>query len=86
MVYISHMIRTQIYLPKQLYQIIDLVAKREKKPKAQVIRDVLEEGIVKKQGNAGEALLEIARLGRKLKLKGPRDLSKNIDKYLYEDA
>lgn len=80
------MIRTQVYLPKQLYQTIDLVAKRERKPKAQVIRDMLESGIMEKQGNSGEALLDIARLGRKLKLKGPRDLSKNIDKYLYEDA
>lgn len=80
------MIRTQVYLPKQLYQTIDLVAKRENKPKAQVIRDVLEEGIENKQGNVGEALLSLAALGKKLKLKGPSDLSKNIDKYLYEDA
>lgn len=80
------MIRTQIYLPKQLYQTIDLVAKKEKKPKAQVIREVLEKGIEKKQRSAGEALLEIAELGKKLNLKGPRDLSTNIDKYLYEDA
>ena len=50
MLYISHMIRTQVYLPKDLYQHIDLVAKREKKAKAQVIREVLDEGIKKKHG------------------------------------
>lgn len=33
--------------------------------------------------NAGQALLELAKLGKKLHVKGPRDLSANIDKYLY---
>lgn len=87
MLYISHMIRTQVYLPKDLYHHIDQVAKREKKAKAQVIRDTLEEGLKRRQktqSNAGEALLRIAKLGEKLKVKGPKDLSKNIDKYLYE--
>lgn len=81
------MIRTQVYLPKQLYQTIDLVAKRGKKPKAQIIRDILVDGVEKelRKRNAGQALLELAELGRKLKLKGPKDLSTNIDKYLYED-
>lgn len=85
MLYIRHMIRTQVYLPKQLYITIDLIAEKEKKPKAQIIREVLQEGMEKRRGNAGKALLEIASLGRKLKLKGPSDLSTNIDKYLYED-
>lgn len=78
------MIRTQIYLPKQLYQTIDLVAKKEKKPKAEVIRAVLEKGLAEKskKANAGNALLRLA----KNPIKGlPRDLSTNIDKYLYED-
>ena len=86
MLYIKHIIRTQIYLPKQLYQIIDLVAKKERKAKAQVIREVLEEGVQKKQGNAGTALLELAKMAKKYNWKGPKDLSKNIDKYLYEEA
>jgi metal-responsive CopG/Arc/MetJ family transcriptional regulator len=80
------MIRTQIYLPKDLYYHIDQVAKREKRAKAQVIRDTLEKGFKsqqKFQKNAGEALLRLAELGEKLKVKGPKDLSQNIDKYLY---
>ncbi len=83
------MIRTQVYLPKALYQQVDLVAKREKKAKAQVIRETLEEGLDKKQEaqeTVGEALLRLAALGKKLKLRGPRDLSTNHDKYLYEEA
>jgi len=79
------MIRTQIYLPKELYQNLNLTAKKENKTKAQVIREALNEGLKKKRGNAAGALLELAQLGKKLKLKGPKDLSQNIDKYLYED-
>lgn len=86
MLYIRHMIRTQVYLPKSLYQYIDLVARREKKYKAEVIREVLEEGVKRKQGNAGTTLLKIAAMAKKYKWKGPKDLSKNIDKYLYEEA
>ena len=81
------MIRTQIYLPDQLYQEIGLVAEREKKPRAQVIRETLNEGLGRKKDirNGGTALLELAELGKKLRIKGPKDLSENIDKYLYEE-
>lgn len=87
MVYIRHMIRTQVYLPDQLYQEIGLVAKREKKPRAQVIRETLNEGLGRKKStrNGGTALLELAKLGKKLRIKGPKDLSTTIDKYLYEE-
>lgn len=86
MVYIRHMIRTQIYLPQQLYQAIDLVAKKEKKAKAQIIREALEKNMEKKQANAGETLLKLAAMAKKYKWKGPKDLSTNHDKYLYEEA
>lgn len=80
------MIRAQIYLPKQLYQEVDWVARKENKPKAQVIREAIEKDMGKKRGNAGKFLLGIAAMARKNKWKGPKDLSKNIDKYLYEEA
>jgi len=79
------MIRTQIYLPKQLYQEIDLVAKREKKPKAQVIRESLERALEKKAETIGEALGKLINAGKQFHLHGPKDLSTNHDKYLYED-
>src|SRR3990167_6306378 len=41
MLYIRHMIRTQVYLPRDLYRDIDLIAKREKKAKAQEIRQII---------------------------------------------
>ena len=86
MLYIRHMIRTQVYLPRDLYRNIDLIAKREKKAKAQVIRDTLEEGLKKgkAQKRDGHVLLEIAAMAKKYNWKGPKDLSTNIDKYLYE--
>ncbi|MBI3283194.1 ribbon-helix-helix protein, CopG family [Candidatus Curtissbacteria bacterium] len=78
------MIRTQIYLPKDLYRNIDLIARREKKAKAKIIREALEKSLSQKQGNAGDTLLRIAKLAEKLNAKGPKDLSTNIDKYLYD--
>ncbi|HLE50181.1 MAG TPA: hypothetical protein VI791_03490 [Patescibacteria group bacterium] len=77
------MIRTQVFLPEETYQYLKIRALREKKPAAQVVREVLQAGMgqpVKKQ-NAGDTLLQLAKLGGK----GPKDLSKNIDKYLYEE-
>lgn len=79
------MIRTQVYLPEELYQNIKLIANKEKKAKAQVIREVLDEGIKGKQGNSGRVLLEIAAMAKRYRWKGPKDLSRNIDKYLYEE-
>lgn len=74
------MIRTQIYLPKALYQRVQLVAQKENKPTAEVIRELLNESLERKSGSVGKALLELA----KIKGKGPADLSKSIDKYLYQ--
>lgn len=88
MVYIRHMFRTQIYLPEDLYREIGFIAKREKKKKAQVIRETLKTGVDRKKTKqtAGEALLKLAAMAKKYNWKGPRDLSINHDKYLYEDV
>ncbi len=77
------MIRTQIYLPEELYREIGWLAKKEKKAKAQVIREAIEKKVEKKRGNAGETLLKLAAMAKKYKWKGPKDLSTNHDKYLY---
>lgn len=88
MLYIRHMIRTQIYLPEELYQEVDLVAQRQKKPKAQIIREVLKEGLTKmnQKETIGEALGKLIAIGQKYTPKNaPTDLSINHDKYLYEE-
>lgn len=81
------MIRTQVYLPKSLYRSIQLIAKKQKKPSAAFIREALEAEVAKeaRKTNAGDALLRIAELGERLNVRGPKDLSVNIDNYLYED-
>ena len=71
------MIRTQVYLPEDLYQELRLLARREEQPAAKVIRDLLKNGLKKrvksKKRNAGDLLLEIAKIGAR----GPKDLSSN---------
>ncbi|OGG00155.1 hypothetical protein A3D78_05300 [Candidatus Gottesmanbacteria bacterium RIFCSPHIGHO2_02_FULL_39_14] len=76
------MIRTQVYLPEIFYQEVKIEAKKENKATAQVIRELLEEGLnIKRQkNNIGKALLTLTSI----KAKGPKDLSTKIDKYLYE--
>lgn len=81
MLYISHMIRTQIYLPKHLYQNMQLIAQRENKSVAEVIRELLNQALSQEteQHDAGKTLLALAKLGGR----GPADLSVNLDNYLY---
>lgn len=81
------MIRTQVYLTEEQARDIKVRAKREKKRKTQIIRDLLNKGL-DASGKAspettGEALLRLARLGKKLHVKAPADLSSRIDEYLY---
>ena len=76
MVYSNHMIRTQVYLPKELYQRIRLKANQESKPAAQVVRELLEDGLVRQQQEtAGAALLRLAVIGGA----GPADRVRRID-------
>lgn len=86
MLYVRHMIRTQVYLTENQYHSINLLAGREKKPAAQLIRELLERGLEQKnQITAKDALLEFVKIGKKTGMTGPTDLSTNIDKYLYEE-
>lgn len=81
------MIRTFIYFPEELNKEIERLAFSTNKSKALVIREALEEGLssIKKQKTGGaEALLKIAELGKRIKAAGPNDLSKNLDKYLWQ--
>lgn len=77
------MIRKQIYLTKELAQDVYLLSLKEKKSQAEVVREVLTEGVnrqfrrlKKKTGS----LLDLAKLGFK---GGPSDLSTNLFDYLY---
>ncbi len=58
------MIRTQLYLPKPLYQTLRTTAAKEQKSTAQLIRDLLAYALkTQKKENAGKFLLELADKG-----------------------
>ena len=77
------MIRTQVYLTDEQARDIKLRAWRENKHEAEVIRELLSEGMKKStnkaQESTGESLLRLATIGGK----GPADLSSRVDDYLY---
>ena len=80
------MLKTYLYVPEELEEKIILTAKTQKKSKAEVMRQALDKGIsvLQYQGNASvEVLFKIAELGKKNKVKGPRDSVEHFDEYLY---
>jgi hypothetical protein len=83
------MIRTQVYLTEEQTQDIKLRAKRQDKAEAEIIRELLDIGRNASsrthQESTGDALLRLAKLGEKLQVKAPSDLSSRIDDYLYGD-
>ena len=83
------MIRTQVFLTDEQKQDIELRAKRQNKAEAEVIRELLDTGRHASpptvQESTGDALLRLAKLGEKLHVKAPADLSSRIDEYLYDD-
>lgn len=80
------MLKTYLYIPEDLNEKLNYTAKVQNKSKAEVMRQALENGLqkFKGQGNAGvEVLFKLAELGRKYKLKGPKDSSVKMDEYLW---
>jgi hypothetical protein len=81
------MIRTQVFLREDQSADIKIRSKRESKPEAEVIRELIDKGrkasAQTNQETAGQALLRLAKLGERLKLSGPTDLSSRIDDMLY---
>jgi len=83
------MIRTQVFLTDEQKQDIELRAKPQNKAEAEIIRELLETGRHAypraDQESTGDALLRLTKLGEKLHVKAPADLSSRIDEYLYDD-
>ncbi len=75
------MIRTQVYLPEDLYQDLKLLAATGKKNFSELIREGVEV-VVKRKGRKkkkfGEGFIGAIQ-------GGPKDLSSKIDYYLYEE-
>ena len=80
------MLKTYLYIPEHLEEKIVYTAKTQKKSKASVMRLALEKGIkaIQHQNTASiEALFKIAELGKRNKVKGPKDSVNRFDEYLY---
>ena len=81
------MFKTYLYIPEELNKKIIRVTMDRKKSKASIMREALEKGLedIQKEGNASaEVLLKLAEIGEKYMAKGPKDLSSNMDKYLWD--
>ncbi|MBI3384717.1 hypothetical protein HY030_00820 [Candidatus Gottesmanbacteria bacterium] len=81
------MLKTYLYVPEELNREIEQLVKIQNASKAEVIRLVLKAGVaqIKSQKTGGaEVLLKLAEIGKKAGAKGPKDLSRNIDKYLWK--
>jgi hypothetical protein len=80
---IEQMIRRMVYFTEEQARDIKLKAMREQRHEAEVVRELVSEGLktsqTKQQVSTGESLLRLARIGGK----GPADLSSRIDDYLY---
>jgi predicted DNA-binding protein len=84
----TQMIRKHVLLPLPLDEQIKLMARKDHKSEASVIRELLETGLEtthQHTASVGHALRKLAEIGKQAGATGPTDLSKHIDKYLYED-
>lgn len=84
--------RTQIYFPYHQLRLLKKKAYEEEASLSEIIRRLIQKALeeksfplkkAKKQENSGDWLLSLAKEAEKLKIKGPKDLSSSIDKYLY---
>jgi len=78
--------RTHIYLPDDLNTEIELNAKFQRKSKAEIIREALEQGIKiirPRRSSSAKALLEMMEEAKKFTGTGPKDLSINHDHYTW---
>jgi hypothetical protein len=77
------MIRTQVYLTEVQTRDIKLRAKRQQKPEAEVIRELVDTGLKTagptRKESTGDSLLRLTDIHGT----GPADLSARIDDYLY---
>lgn len=80
--YNASMIRTQIYIPYELHQAAKTIAKRKDESLAKVLRQFIARGIKEERKQLKPKSLSFLT---KLNItEGPKDLSSNMDKYLYQ--
>ena len=80
------MLRTYIYVPDELAEQVNRIAQINNSSKADVIRTALAQGLSASQNNIDasiQAMFKIAEIGKKYKLKGPKNSSQRIDELLW---
>jgi uncharacterized protein YaiL (DUF2058 family) len=82
------MLKTYLYIPDELDKKVTRITKAKKISKAEFTRDAIKEKVerVERSENYSSAdiFLKLAEMGKKYNLKGPKDLSKNHNKYLWD--
>lgn len=73
------MIRTQIYIPETLHERAKNIARNKKQSLANLYRNFIASGLNASKNHGGD-LTALAKLNIK---GGPKNLSRDIDKYLY---
>lgn len=76
---IRTMRRTQIYLPNDLYHELRLATQKTSLSMSEVVRQAIHEKLTDTHKGGIETLARIAKIGGR----GPKDLAKNLEKYLY---
>ena len=77
------MIRTNIYLPKDLHEKLHRLSQQEHISMAQLVREFTKQGIVTKTKQDG-GVTSLLRMAANARPSGIRDLAKNHDYYLYK--
>jgi len=77
------MIRTQIYIPEPVHQAAKTLARHQNKTLADLLRRLIVSGLKEeKKKIKPKSLAPLSKLNI---TGGPKDLSKNMDKYLYQE-
>lgn len=84
------MLRTNVYLTEEQERDLKMRAAIAKKPKAKILREVIDEGLKvtpMQKSTSAESFIKLARIAEQFKDKGtaPKDLSANIDKYTWDE-
>lgn len=81
--YTSNMIRTQIYIPEEMHSQLLQIAQAQSTSMAQVTRKLIEKGLKTSKNIDTSGKTVMRRLLNMNITGGPKDLSTNLDHYLY---
>ena len=74
--------RTQIYIPETVHQAVEMLARNRREPMAKVLRHFIVSGLEREKKSSPakgiDPLINLKLSG------GPKNLSSDMDKYLYD--